>query len=118
MPHPVHHVPGRLRLRGPRLEGNAERFDRLRVTLSAAPGVHSVEMRPRTGSVVVHYDPERADPEALVSLAADQAQPLGDASVRRDPSQALGEALGRKAVGHLAKRLLPAPLEVGLLLFG
>jgi hypothetical protein len=36
--------------------------------LERQAGVRSVEIRPLTGSLVIHYDPASADPAALVAL--------------------------------------------------
>jgi hypothetical protein len=54
----VHAVPGRIRLRWPALGADLERIEALAAELRAVEGVQSVALSPRTGSIVVAYDPE------------------------------------------------------------
>jgi copper chaperone CopZ len=64
-----HRLPGRLRLRLAPLRGDPEGAARLAASLAAAPGVHEVRAHPRTGSVLVQYDPARVDADELVERA-------------------------------------------------
>src|SRR6185437_10712997 len=57
----VHHIPGRLRVRLSRTQRNPHLLDQLRGFVESLEGVHSVEMNPVTGSIVVHYHPESRD---------------------------------------------------------
>ena len=52
----AHAVPGRIRLRIPRIKNDCDYAANVRVRLGALPGITSVEANPVTGSVVVTYD--------------------------------------------------------------
>lgn len=54
----VHQLPGRLRLRVPQRRGDATYFGTLEHSLSRCPGVQSLEVNPRTGSVLLYHDVE------------------------------------------------------------
>ncbi len=87
----VHMIPGRLRLRlvGDRWDpaddvALAGSLDRLRATL----GVREVQANPRTGSLLVRYDPERSTTEAVLDAIASSgiemaAESTGDATLPR-----------------------------------
>ena len=67
MTHHVHYVPGRLRIRIPRLKRNAEEARILTKALSRVSGVRSVEVNLLTGSLLVHYDPCVSNAAAVLS---------------------------------------------------
>lgn len=52
----MHFVPGRVRLKLPRLKGDASLAQDVQRTLAALPGIQGVEVSALTGSVLVHYD--------------------------------------------------------------
>lgn len=52
----AHAMPGRVRLKVAYLRHDAAFANELRQKLAALPGVQEVELRPRTGSVVILYD--------------------------------------------------------------
>src|SRR3954463_11897535 len=65
--HVAHTVPGRVRIR---LEPRAltdERAARLRLAVLALPDVEEVQTTPRTGSVVITYDPAAPDARGLIA---------------------------------------------------
>lgn len=66
----VHGFPGRLRLRVPRLRGEdgTEAASGLKVELGREPGVHSVEVTPGQGFVIVRYDADVHLPAGIVRL--------------------------------------------------
>lgn len=59
---------GRLRLRHPVLKG-AGQAEEVRELLSALPGMLRVTTNPRTGSLLIEYDPARISREDLLGLA-------------------------------------------------
>jgi hypothetical protein len=63
------HVPGRVRARLPRENRGHDILQEIHDILSDVEGILSVVMNPRTGSVLVNYDPDRLDFDALVQLA-------------------------------------------------
>ncbi|MBP8170896.1 MAG: hypothetical protein KAX90_01250 [Pseudomonas sp.] len=64
MPLIVSALPGRIRVRDPRLRQLA-RLECLRTCLAQLPGVASIELGGRTGSLLLHYDPQLIDSETL-----------------------------------------------------
>jgi hypothetical protein len=81
----IHHHPGRLRVRAYVFrEGDAA--ERVRAALDAEPGLSGVTHNPRTGSLLVEYQPGLAEPEpilARIASAAGLAMP--DDGARREP---------------------------------
>jgi hypothetical protein len=57
--HLAHRTHGRMRMKIPSAQGNQALFDHYRQVFSALPGVESVDTRPDTGSIVLHYDPRQ-----------------------------------------------------------
>lgn len=75
----VHFVPGRVRIKLPRLKGEARLAQEVQRALVAIPGIQEVEVSALTGSVLVLYDvdlPEMLNLESLAPLLA-LAEPLG-----------------------------------------
>jgi len=62
----VHHVPGRIRFKIPGLRDDNVLIGALPRALRAFEGVGGVEVRPASNSLIVHYDPIRADSRVLV----------------------------------------------------
>lgn len=60
-------IPGRIRVRDTALR-QPDRLARLHATLQAVDGVHDVESKPATGSVIVHYNAAHFAPEAMETL--------------------------------------------------
>jgi hypothetical protein len=52
----VHHIPGRMRVKLPRLKGRAAALDKIKQSISNMAGVTSVDTNSTTGSVLVNYD--------------------------------------------------------------
>ena len=84
----VHALPGRLRVRSPRLRGAAASGE-ARTLLTAIAGVGSVTANPVCGSLLIEYDRGRVSPEALwrplarlgfVPAAMPSGDPGGDRS--------------------------------------
>ena len=75
----VHFLPGRVRVKLPRLKGNASLAGEVERTLTALQGIRHVETSTTTGSVLVLYEPRlpaSLDLEAVGSLM-DLAHTLG-----------------------------------------
>src|SRR5712691_10480195 len=67
----IHALPGRVRVRLPRLKGNASLAGEVERTLTALACIHQVEASTTTGSVLVLYEPrllESLDLEAIGPL--------------------------------------------------
>ena len=65
----LHEMPGRMRLRYPRLTDPALDREYLRAVLLALPGIHEVRVNPQAASLAVRYDGEaRTRRECLALL--------------------------------------------------
>jgi hypothetical protein len=54
----MHHIPGRMRVKVPRLKGKSRALAKIKESVSQMPGVTSVDTNITTGSVLVNYDPK------------------------------------------------------------
>jgi hypothetical protein len=115
----VHHVPGRLRLRLPRLQGWRGACNDARVSAAAIEGVIEACANPVTGSLTIHYDQRRQTPGCLRRSLCDrdivwclspitegeldaraELQPPGDTS----PGHRLLETVGGMVIDKLIER--------------
>ncbi len=108
-----HHVPGRLRVKIPGLQGEPAEAERVETVLRAIPGVTGVRGNPLTGSVVVLYDPDHTAQDRILNILQDQG--LFDASLAitheeqvRAAVAEFGMRLGRAALGWAVGKSLDA----------
>jgi len=105
----VHHTPGRLRLRVPREALNGRGAEAVHSALAERPGVLQVRVTPLAGSLLVRYDPARAQLADLTAalqraglhIAPAVAEPP---PARPDEPTALGQLIDRLA-GQLDERV-------------
>ena len=57
----AHQVPGRIRLKVPKVKENPELIEQIKQMFSVIPGIEEVTVNPTTGSVVLHYDTDHHD---------------------------------------------------------
>jgi len=57
----AHQVPGRIRLKVPKVKENPELIEQIKQTFTMIPGIEEVAVNPVTGSVVLHYDTDCHD---------------------------------------------------------
>lgn len=88
----VHHVPGRMRVRTPRIKGNTRNAERLRQTLGQLVGVTSIETNPLTGSAIISYSPQHVAPDHLVAVMKEHG--YLDADFALDVKQAVTKPHG------------------------
>ncbi|MEW6386172.1 MAG: HMA2 domain-containing protein [Thermodesulfobacteriota bacterium] len=80
----AHALPGRVRLKIPRLKENPELARQAQAKLNQAPGIQGVEANPATGSLLILYD--------LALLASmETLEPLGEIFAELFPEVALEE---------------------------
>lgn len=72
-------IPGRIRLRSPRFK-NADSISFVINSLKEQPGICKVENNLNTGSVLIHYNPEKIDQQAALNALAllGEDEPLFD----------------------------------------
>jgi hypothetical protein len=54
-----HSIRGRIRIKVPHGRVNPDILEVYRETFAGIPGTHSIETNPETGSIIIHYDPNR-----------------------------------------------------------
>jgi len=62
------HIPGRLRVRVPTIRFSPQRADYLKTQLSVHTIVSSAEVRPRSGSVILLFDADKVQADAVLDL--------------------------------------------------
>ena len=97
-----HEVPGRLRIKIPALRRNSILAADIHDLLDGLSGIESTSVNIVTGSIIVHYDPERLSSCAILTLLSreeyiDMAKGL---STERQLENTLS------SVGHLASKAL------------
>ncbi len=104
----VHHHPGRLRVRARALRDDAELAARIAVALEGMPGITRVTHSPRTGSVLVEYEPGLVEPDAIALRIAETAQlisPFDPRAARPVPRPASALIEGARELNAIAQEL-------------
>ena len=118
---PVHHVPGRVRLRYRCRPGSPYGADALARAVERVEGVESVRVSPAARSLAVRYDRGRTSAAALCGTLAALPVPAETPAPAPAAHAAEGEA-GRQVLVRLATLagsvLLPMPLRLPLALAG
>jgi hypothetical protein len=94
----VHSVPGRLRIRLPRLKGRPEAAGPVCAGVERLFGVRSARTNPVTGSIVVEYDPAALEDQTILEHLVE----VGEIPHTRLPRH--GEVAGRK-VGQVGQAI-------------
>ena len=88
-------LPGRLRLRAPVLIGQRAAADQLQKSLAGLDGIRAVAVSPVSGSLLVHFAPDRVKPDMLLGAAI---RLLGlEREVQRPRPRTSAKASGRPA---------------------
>lgn len=106
---PVHHTPGRLRVKSPLIKDNPRQAEVLCRQLQAIAGVHAVTASPVTGSAVIKYAPDAITAPDLFNALDRLGYPLGQ-GIGSGP-QPVGlagnfERLGEKIVESLVQTMV------------
>lgn len=107
----LHNVPGRLRVKTPRVKGNEARAEEVRRMLLTFEGVGDVCVNTVTGSILVKYDADRIDHRELLEALGEGK--LFDASKAVDNDQYI-YAASLKAGGFLKKALVGTLVDKAL----
>ncbi|MEJ2061092.1 MAG: hypothetical protein P8Y64_11515 [Gammaproteobacteria bacterium] len=97
MTHYVHHVPGRLRVRTPVLKRNPELARQTCERLQARPGVEDVQASTVTGSLVIAYDRELTDRDAILEVLRTNGLVIAEARI--------AERAGKKGAATTVTRI-------------
>lgn len=106
--HIVSCIEGRVRLRHPALQ-EPENAQLLRPFLEGLPGMNNVVINPRTGSLLLEYNPERLNMKDLLESAAGLEAVL---SVPETKSGAGGNLVAAAVAGVSGRRLLSRSMLV------
>ena len=107
-----HWIPGRIRFHLPTFEGNPKRLAALEGYYQTLPGVHAVRAHPRTGTLLIQYDPGILSLARLVYPLYFPTQGLGESrparTVRKGSPHGTeeGSSLRWQALGVAATGLL------------
>jgi len=119
--HPVHAIPGRLRIRVEPPEIRTDGSDDLRTLLEGRPGIRDVRLNPRCRSLIVAYDPDVVQADDLLDLlressrrrpASPTAPPIPRPAPERVPASTPGRSLrlaGAALVLGLVRGTSPVP---------
>ena len=107
----VHSVPGRLRVKIPRVKGNALRAAEVEKLLEGVSGVRSGTASMVTGSVVVSYDPEQVDADGILEVLRqrdyfDPSRVISDNQYMASGLQKTSEVLSKVLVNRLVDMAL------------
>lgn len=119
-----HRTPGRLRVRSADLKGNPRHAQHAQSRLAEMDGVHSVDLNPLTGSLLIHFDHHRSDHDRLLQAVLSSTPshsslptiPLPTTSVRTSSGPAYKVArivlvyASEKLLEHAALSLIAAVL--------
>jgi len=100
----IHHVPGRLRVRIPGLKSNVAAGQDLKRALLEVAGISEVELNPRTGSVLVHYDRRRETAQAIMDVL--QRQPMWGVQEFGDSLTRIGQKVAKFVAAHVFEAVL------------
>lgn len=108
MSHYIHHVPGRLRVKSPRLKRNESQAAEARAYLDTVQGVLSTEVNTVTGSLLVKYDANRVAAHTLLNSLRDMGLHAGPA---HPAVYASGNGTAQKISDTIVNKLLETALE-------
>jgi copper chaperone CopZ len=104
----AHHVPGRLRVRCPRIKRDEREAARVTAVLSELDGVTRVEASVVTGSIVVVYDTDTVPGERILSLMDCGGAPAPRQSQGLDD---LVQSAASRSAGRVAKAVIGYAIE-------
>lgn len=109
MAHYIHHVPGRLRLRTPRLKRDAQRAAAAEALVQTIEGVTEVRANSVTGSLTVAYQRDVVSADAILEALAQRGyyEPeLVQHADRQLPAMAAraGDVLGKALFGMVLEK--------------
>ena len=102
----IHAVPGRLRVRSRALKQDPGSATALNAMLRAIPGVRSVEIRPVTGSIIVHYSVHELSGDSVIQTLASWGFLSQSATCAARPGSRPPESGVKSAATALANRTL------------
>jgi copper chaperone CopZ len=118
----LHHVPGRLRVRTPVIKSNEEKVSDVQNLLKSIHGIRSTSASAVTGSVVIHYDQQAVDPEAITNALTeagyfDQSKAITNDQYIHNAASKAGQLAWKAVFGAFANSAMQgSPLSLITLL--
>lgn len=100
----IHSIPGRLRIKSPRIKNNDDAVHELRKVLGTIEGVATIDVNLLTGSLLVNYNPKRLKESDILSVLErrgyyDAAKALTNDEYIHGAASKAGHFLGRTLFG-------------------
>ncbi len=114
----LHEIPGRLRVKSPDLKRNPHSARNTHVLLKNLPGIKSSSINTVTGSIILHYDPELINADAIINALAregyiDVAKVLSNKRRNDKAIEALTQAASKAVIGFVLDRAFQGtPLSI------
>jgi hypothetical protein len=116
----VHALPGRLRVKLTDIKRAPDAARKLEERLRQEPGVAEAVANPVTGSVLVHYDPQRTSSQTILAQLApygtfppSTSAPTPRFGFSSQIGREIGKELGKELVKRALVEMLPAaPVEL------
>jgi hypothetical protein len=92
----MHFIPGRLRVKSPRLKRNDSAAHELKTALSTIQGIDAIDFNPVTGSLLINYNRQTTSHEDIISLFERRGYFDRGKTISKDGSlQKIAEKTGR-----------------------
>ena len=108
----LHALEGRLRIKIESVRGCSEMAEDVETLLAAIDGIEGATANPRTGNVLVLYNPARLTEDEIIDLLQDtglvRERPAGHPHRINIEPQTLANAIVRSSVEYALQRLLTA----------
>ncbi len=100
----MHNIPGRLRVKSPRLRKNDAGADELRIALSTMQGIAAIDFNPTTGSLLINYNHRTTNHEDIISLLErkgyfDREKAMSNDGYFHKAAEKTGRVIGKAALG-------------------
>ncbi len=112
MPHYIHHLPGRLRIKSRQLKRNPGAISSACSLLANHHGIDAVEANSVTGSLLITYDPQQHHPDQLLAILSG-AGLIADGTATPPPPEEdrltvtmtdVGGKIGKAVLGMLVEK--------------
>jgi heavy-metal-associated domain-containing protein len=105
-----HDVPGRLRVKSPKLKGDHTQCRSVQDFVASHDGVHAVAANPVTGSVVVNYDPKCTTSKGIMEILSQGGYFHPEKAVTTDryinsSAQKVGHLVGKAVLGACVEKM-------------
>lgn len=107
--YPVHHIPGRLRIKSSLIKGNRNAAESMRAFIQSVNGINSVAVSPITGSAVITYARDVVTVQDILEELVRYEFPFGQGTRPEHPadmSPEIAERLVAKIVESFVQSLI------------